>query len=56
MKKSIIEIEVLTANEGYVLTNGETYTDTVWLGNVDSEENWSEIPIEDIPEEENEII
>ena len=56
MKKSIIEIEVLTASEGHVLTNGETYTDMVYLGNVDSEENWREIPVEEIPEEYNEII
>lgn len=39
-------ITTLTADEGYVLTNGDTYTEgggTVYLGCNDSVDNWYEI-------------
>lgn len=47
-----IEIIVLQADEGKVLTNGETYSNKVYLGIYDSPENWHEISEEEIPEEE----
>ena len=48
-----IEIIVLQADEGNVLTNGETYSNKVYLGIYDSPENWHEISEEEIPEEIN---
>lgn len=35
-----------------ILTNGEIYTNTVYLGKFDSIENWHEIPIEEAPHDE----
>lgn len=37
----------LTASEGMMLTNGETYAVEVWLGDWDSPDNWREIPREE---------
>jgi len=48
----IIEGNVITADEGMTLTNGETYSKHVYLGKWDSAENWHEIPDEDVPREE----
>lgn len=42
---------VLTAAEGKWLTNGQTYSQQVWLGVRDSVDNWHEIPEEEVPEE-----
>ncbi len=42
----------LTANEGYMLTNGEVYASIVYLGIYDSPSNWHEIPIEEVPQNE----
>ena len=44
MKQETIEIRVLTASDGMVLTNGETYSTQVYLGIHDSPENWREVP------------
>ena len=44
MKQETIELRVLTASDGMVLTNGETYSTQVYLGIHDSSENWREIP------------
>ena len=49
MKQETIEIRVLTASEGMLLTNGETYSAQVYLGIHDSPENWREIPLEEMP-------
>lgn len=46
-----INIIVLEPEEGYTLTNGETYSKRVYLGVADVPENWHEIPDEDVPEE-----
>lgn len=51
MRQETIEIRVLTASEGMVLTNGETYSDQVYLGVHDSPENWREIPEDEVPKE-----
>ncbi len=49
MKQETIELRVLTASDGMVLTNGETYSTQVYLGIHDSSENWREIPLEEMP-------
>lgn len=49
----IIEGNVLTAEEGKVLTNGSTYSKQVWLGINDSVNNWWEV---DTPEDFEEVI
>ena len=44
MKQETIEIRVLTASEGMLLTNGDTTSTMVYLGVNDSPDNWWEIP------------
>ena len=51
MKSQSIELTKLVADEGMVLTNGETYSTVVYLGINDSPENWHEIPETEIPED-----
>ena len=51
MKSNPIQIIVLEPDEGYTLTNGETYSKRVYLGINDSAENWREIPDEEVPVE-----
>ena len=43
----IINDNVLTANDGYVLTNGSAFGKTVYLGKNDSVDNWHEITEEE---------
>lgn len=43
MEKTIIELTKITASDGMVLTNGETYGREVYLGCNDSIDNWHEI-------------
>ena len=43
MEKTTIEIIQLVANDGMVLTNGETYSKSVYLGIHDTPDNWYEI-------------
>lgn len=38
---------VLTARDGYIYTNGETYAYTIRLGVNDSADNWHEITEEE---------
>ena len=47
MKISTIELKKLTASEGMVLTNGETYSKEIYLGTNDSAYNWHEITDEE---------
>lgn len=58
IKETITRIK-LTANDGYVLTNGETYGKEVYLGVNDSADNWHEITEEEYAEvlkaEESEV-
>lgn len=51
MNTNTIQLTQLIASEGMVLTNGEIYSTSVYLGINDSPSNWYEIPEEDIPEE-----
>ena len=46
----IIENNVLTADEGHVLTNGEIYATQIYLGIYDNLNNWQEISENEIPE------
>lgn len=48
-----IEKNVLTAEEGKVLTNGSTYSKQVWLGINDSVNNWWEVDEADAEEVED---
>lgn len=41
---------VLEADDGCVLTNGKIYTTKVYLSPYDNENNWQEIPEDEIPE------
>lgn len=43
IKKTTIELTKVTATEGMMLTNGETYSKEIYLGCNDSIENWHEI-------------
>ena len=47
MIASVIEIRVLEPSPGMVLTNGETFSDRVYLGVGDSPDNWWEVPKND---------
>ena len=52
MKTTPIEIITLQADKGKILTNGEIYSKQVYLGINDSPNNWWEIPIEEMPVEQ----
>lgn len=43
MEKQTIELIKLTASEGMILTDGETFGKEVYLGCNDSADNWHEI-------------
>ena len=49
----IINDNVLKADEGMTLTNGEAFGKVVYLGINDSAENWHEITDEDAEEMQN---
>lgn len=53
MKTQPIQVIVLEADEGMVLTNGNIYSRMVYLGIQDSPENWREIPESEMPTEED---
>lgn len=42
-------LKILTPAEGKYLTNGETYSEKVYLGKLDSADSWTEVDV--IPEE-----
>lgn len=56
MKQSFVSITILEPSEGHILTNGQIYTTKAYLGANDSVMNWTEIPIQEVPEEERENI
>lgn len=47
MNITTIELKKITATEGYVLTNGETYSREIYLGVNDKADNWHEITEEE---------
>ena len=46
----VVELKILTASDGMVLTNGEAYGKVIYLGKNDSAENWHEITEEEYEE------
>lgn len=59
MEKTKIELIKITASEGMVLTNGDTYSKEIYLGANDSVENWHEITdaeYEEIMKDEEEAV
>ena len=46
----IINDNVLKADEGMTLTNGDAFGKTIYLGKNDSEDNWHEITDEEAEE------
>ena len=44
------KVVVLKADEGYTLTNGETFGKVVYLGKNDTKDNWHEITDEEAEE------
>jgi hypothetical protein len=46
-----IQDNIITPEEGKWLTNGQTYSQQVWLGVRDSVENWREVDESNVPEE-----
>ena len=52
MIRNSIEVIRLQADDGMVLTNGETYSTLVYLGVNDDPNNWTEIPESEMPKEE----
>lgn len=49
----IIEKNILKADEGKLLTNGDTYGKVVYLGYNDSIENWHEVEETEVIIEDN---
>jgi hypothetical protein len=54
-----MELERISANEGMILTNGNTYGKSITLGNNDNKDNWYEITEEEytaiLQEEQNHL-
>lgn len=50
MVKETIKYTKLTAEDGMILTNGESYAKEVYLGSGDSAENWHEITVAEYEE------
>lgn len=48
----IINDNQLIAEENMALTNGEVYAITVYLGIYDSPSNWHEVPLTEVPQED----
>lgn len=55
MIKETIKMIKLQAHEGYLLTDGETYAETVYLGKNADPESWKEVTQEEY-ERANEIV
>lgn len=53
MEKEMITLRKLTAAEGCVLTNGETYAKIVYMPPNEKVKDWWEIPESEIPTETN---
>lgn len=50
LKLMYLAPRMLIADEGKTLTDGETYTPVVYLGNEENPDNWQEINEADVPE------
>lgn len=47
---------ILEPNEGYLLTDGQIYTDRVYLGCNSNPSEWHDIKIEEVPSNERILI
>mgnify|MGYP000240707972 CR=1 FL=1 len=56
IKITYLNPQMIIADEGKVLTNGETYTSVVYLGKDENADNWHEINADEVPAEESEVI
>ena len=52
IKITYLNPQMLIADEGKMLTNGETYTSVVYLGKDENADNWHEINADEVPESE----
>ena len=55
IKITYLNPQMLIADEGKMLTNGETYTSVVYLGKDENIDNWQEINADEVPNEESEV-
>lgn len=55
MKSEDIVLRSLKADDGMILTNGETFSTLVYLGIYDSPENWREITEEEAEQLKSEL-
>ena len=51
IKITYLKPQMLIADEGKMLTNGETYTSVVYLGKDENADNWQEINADEVPTE-----
>ena len=49
IKITYLNPQMLIADEGKMLTNGETYTSVVYLGKDENIDNWQEINADEVP-------
>lgn len=55
IKITYLNPQMLIADEGKMLTNGEVYTSVVYLGKDENADNWQEINADEVPVEESEV-
>ena len=51
IKITYLNPQMLIADEGKMLTNGEVYTSVVYLGKDENIDNWHEINADEVPTE-----
>ena len=51
IKIDYLNPQMLIADEGKMLTNGEVYTSVVYLGKDENIDNWQEINADEVPTE-----
>ncbi|MGN1133722.1 MAG: hypothetical protein ACI4RN_04610 [Oscillospiraceae bacterium] len=56
IKITYLNPRMLIADEGKTLTNGDVYTNVIYLGKDEEISNWQEINAEDVPENEAEEV
>lgn len=55
MKTENITLVKLTASDGMMLTDGESYGREIYLGTNDTADRWREIPEADVPQPDEEV-
>ena len=51
IKITYLKPQMLIADEGKMLTNGEVYTSVIYLGKDENIDNWQEINADEVPNE-----